>query len=377
MIYFDSAASYPMLQEAKEALINASVELYGNPSSSHWPGETALEEVEKARELIADSIGAFPSEIVFTSGATEANNLALKGHFSLDAFKEKRHLIVSAIEHKCILAIADFLAIDSAIEVSLVSPNEFGIITPEAIKALLKDNTSLVSVMHVNNELGTINPIADIGELCFERGIKFHTDAAQSFLKEQIDVDEMNIDYLSISAHKVGGPKGIGALYIRDRRTLPLTPVIHGAGQEEGLRGGTLPAPIIVSMGKAVETFTNAYKLLKNQDLKSSLIDSLRHAEIDFQINGEGIPSLLSLTFPNTDVAALIRKNEKRFALSTGSACSSKEIEISHVLEAIGMNRDLGERTLRISFHHRLNNCDIEELVEQIKSYSLKDMNKR
>lgn len=370
MIYFDSAASYPMLQEAKEALINASVELYGNPSSSHWAGETALKEVEKARELIADSIGAFPSEIVFTSGATEANNLALKGHFSLDAFKEKKHLIVSAIEHKCILAIADFLAIESEIEVSLVSPNEFGIITPEAIKALLKDYTSLVSVMHVNNELGTINPIADIGKLCFKQGIKFHTDAAQSFLKEQIDVDDMNIDYLSISAHKVGGPKGIGALYIRDRRSLPLTPVIHGAGQEEGLRGGTLPAPIIISMGKAVETFTNAYELLKNQNLKLSLIDSLRLADIDFQINGEGIHSLLSLTLPYTDVGSLLRNSDKDFALSTGSACSSTEIEISHVLAAIGLNRDLGERTLRISFHHQLNQSDIEALVGEIKKYS-------
>lgn len=359
-----------MLQEAKEALINASVELYGNPSSSHWAGETALKEVEKARELIADSIGAFPSEIVFTSGATEANNLALKGHFSLDAFKEKKHLIVSAIEHKCILAIADFLAIESEIEVSLVSPNEFGIITPEAIKALLKDYTSLVSVMHVNNELGTINPIADIGKLCFKQGIKFHTDAAQSFLKEQIDVDDMNIDYLSISAHKVGGPKGIGALYIRDRRSLPLTPVIHGAGQEEGLRGGTLPAPIIISMGKAVETFTNAYELLKNQNLKLSLIDSLRLADIDFQINGEGIHSLLSLTLPYTDVGSLLRNSDKDFALSTGSACSSTEIEISHVLAAIGLNRDLGERTLRISFHHQLNQSDIEALVGEIKKYS-------
>lgn len=370
MIYFDSAASYPMLPEAKEALIDASIELFGNPSSTHVAGELASNAIDISRELIADSIGALPSEIVFTSGATESNNLALKGHFSLSKFKNKRHLIISSIEHKCILAISDYLSRDSDIEVSLVSPNKDGIITADAIKALIKKDTSLVSVMHVNNELGTINPISEIGNLCYEHGIKFHTDAAQSYLKEEIDVDDMNLDYLSLSAHKIGGPKGIGALYIRDRRSLPMKPVIHGAGQEEGLRGGTLPGPLIVSTGKAVETFSQSYTNLKKQNYKQFLINCLTNKGVNHQVNGVGIPSLVSITLPDTDVAALLRNTTNKFALSTGSACSSTEVEISHVLASIGLNRDLGERTLRISFHHKLNSSDIEALVSEIRKYS-------
>ena len=370
MIYFDSAASYPILPEALDAL-NAGFTNPANPSSAHTPGDAASRDIEKTRQLIAEAIGALPSEIIFTSGATEANNLALKSHFDEPINNDKRHLVISAIEHKCIHAIADYLRRKKGAEISIVPPNRQGIVTPEAVTAMLRDETSLVSVMHVNNELGTKNPIDQIGALCFERGIRFHSDAAQSFLKVPIDVEDMDIDYLSIAAHKVGGPKGIGALYIRDQRRRSIEPVIHGAGQEEGLRGGTLPAPLISSFGRSIEVFPGAYKQLLQADLKSALLRTLAELGVSHSVNGrDAIGSMLSLTLPTCDVAALLRETSNEFALATGSACSSKEIEASHVLTALGLSRELAANTLRISFNHSMLENDVKKLAIQLKKFS-------
>lgn len=369
MIYFDSAASYPILPEALEALHRGFSEHSANPSSAHKAGEIAAQKIEAAREIIADEVGALPSEIVFTSGATESNNLALKSHFYEAQHQTKRHLVISSIEHKCVHAIADYLKRTANVSVSVVHPDRNGVITREAVEGVLTESTSLVSVMHLNNELGTANPIAEIGALCLERGIKLHSDAAQSFLKLPIDVDDMNVDFLSLSAHKIGGPKGVGAVYIRDRRARDIEPVVHGAGQEEGLRGGTLPTPLISSFARAVEVFPAVYVTLRAAGLKSELFAQLRQFNIPYQTNGESIDSIVSLTLPKTDVAALLRETGNIFALATGSACSSKEIEASHVLTAIGMERELAERTLRISFSHLLNQADVCNLVEQISKY--------
>jgi cysteine desulfurase len=374
MIYFDSAASYPLLPEALEELRSCFNEYPANPSSVHLAGESAAKKIEQARELIADTIGALPSEIVFTSGATESNNLALKSHFYETINKNKRHFVISSIEHKCVHAIAGYLKRTADVHVSVVSPNTQGIITAAALEQVLTDETSLVSVMHLNNELGTPNPIEEIGALCFERGIKLHTDAAQSFLKLPIDVDSMNVDYLSLSAHKIGGPKGIGAIYIRDRRTRNIEPVIHGAGQEEGLRGGTLPSPLITSFGKAIEVFPASYKRLESLQLKQRLLAKLETLGITYNLNGDSIHSLTSITLPNTDIPRLLRETAGTFALATGSACSSKEIEASHVLIAIGMPRDLAERTLRISFHHNLQPAEVDLLVDTIQAFTNKSI---
>jgi len=370
MIYFDSAASYPLLPEVLDELLRCFTEHPANPSSAHLAGEAAAMKVEYARELIADAIGALPSEIVFTSGATESNNLALKSHFYESANKDKRHLVISSIEHKCIHSISDYLRRIADVKVSLVHPNASGIITPEALEKVLENNTSLVSIMHLNNELGTANPIEAIGSLCFERGIKLHTDAAQSFLKLPIDVDDMNLDYLSLSAHKIGGPKGIGAIYIRDRRSRDIEPLIHGAGQEEGLRGGTLATPLIASFGKAVEYFPTAYQKLQTLQLKERLLGKLKALSVAFQLNGESIDSLVSITLPNTDVPRLLRETAQQYTLATGSACSSKEIEASHVLMAIGVQRNMAERTLRISFHHTLTPSDVDHLAESMALFT-------
>ncbi|WP_151704768.1 cysteine desulfurase family protein [Nitrincola alkalilacustris] len=370
MIYFDSAASYPLLPEALDELQRCFKEHPANPSSAHLAGEAAAKKIEDARELIADAIGALPSEIVFTSGATESNNLALKSHFYEPASKDKRHLVISSIEHKCVHAVADYLQRTANVNVSLIHPNTKGIVTPEALERVLENDTSLVSVMHLNNELGTANPIEEIGALCFERGIKLHTDAAQSFLKLPIDVDDMNLDYLSLSAHKIGGPKGIGAVYIRDRRARDIEPVIHGAGQEEGLRGGTLATPLITSFGAAVKHFPAAYRKLQALQLKSHLLNRLESLGVPFQINGESIDSLFSITLPNTDVSRLLRETGRQFILATGSACSSKEIQASHVLIAIGMQRNMAERTLRISFHHTLVPDNVDRLAESMAFFT-------
>lgn len=372
MIYFDSAASYPVLPEVQQVLQHSFSELYGNSTASHKLGLEANSEIDKARALIAETIGALNSEIVFTSGATESNNLALKGML-LDnpQLKDKRHIVTSEIEHKCILAICNYLRDQHGFAVTYIAPNNDGIITKQGVEEALQDNTALVSVMHVNNELGTINPIGEIGALCFEKGILFHSDAAQSFCKVPIDVDDLNIDIMSFSAHKIGGPKGIGGLYIRDLRKQKLSPVIHGAGQEEGVRGGTVAAPIISGFAAAIEFFPSYYNKIEELNLKANLLNSLRRDGIEYRINGgvvDSLNSILSIELLGVDLALLIRATENTFALAQGSACSSKQIEPSHVLTSLGLGTDSSGSTLRISFSHVNTLEDITLLVDSIKT---------
>lgn len=369
-IYFDTAASYPLLPTVETAMHHAFKEMYANPSSQHKLGEQAAGGVEACRKKVAEALGALPSEIIFTSGATESNNLALKGHISSVSDSGPKHIVVSTVEHKCIHAIVEHLVRACGVTASFVAPDKHGIISPEAIRSVITNETSLVSIMHVNNEIGSVNCLSDIGQLCFENGIKFHTDAAQSFLKATINVDTMNLDYASISAHKIGGPKGVGALYIRDQRNSHIEPIIHGAGQENGLRGGTLAAPLMIGFDEAISRFPAVYSALVIKNLKSYLVDCLTKQGLVFTVNGESIPSLVSLTLPNSDIAGLLRNSDGILALATGSACSSKEIEASHVLSAIGIDRDQASKTLRISFHHEHTRADIDQLVSWIKKFS-------
>jgi cysteine desulfurase len=250
--------------------------------------------------------------------------------------------------------------------VTYVKPEKNGLISIESIENALQHDTALVSIMHVNNELGTINPIGAIGKLCFERGILFHSDAAQSLGKIPIDVDDLNIDLLSLSAHKIGGPKGIGAIYIRELRKRQLSPVIHGAGQEEGLRGGTVAAPLITAFAVAVQTFPEYYSKLIELNLKERLIKLLREHQIEFQINGRlrnSLEHIVSISFKNIDVSGLQRKVQTQIALAQGSACSSKEIEPSHVLASLNMTSELAANTLRVSFSHMNKLSDLDQLV--------------
>lgn len=370
MIYFDTAASFPMLEEVKSTLTDSFDSLYANSSSSHLFGTMVAMKINDVREKLADEIGSYPSEIVFTSGATESNNIAFKSLlFGGDVSTDKKHIITSQIEHKCIHSLCKYLE-SIGYEVTYLKPNQQGNIEADKIKEAIRPDTALVSIMHVNNELGSINPIGQIGEICSDQGVLFHSDAAQSFSKVDIDVDELNIDLMSFSAHKIGGPKGIGAIYIRDLRKKNLMPVIHGAGQEEGLRGGTVPAPLVLGFGKAIEVFPNYYKKLNDKNAKSYLETLLTNSEIPYRINGSqhSIPSCVSLTLPNTNTALLIREFEKVMCLAQGSACSSHEIEASHVLTALGLSRNQAEKTLRLSFPLDLQLSDIDKLVSAIKS---------
>lgn len=372
MIYLDSAASYPILPEVQSALMEAFESCYANSASSHILGESALDKVNEVRELLADEIGAFPSEIIFTSGATESNNIAFKSILLSQAApnKDKKHIVTTQIEHKCIFAITEYL-VTQGFEVSYVKPNSDGIVTAQLIKDAIRPDTALVSVMHVNNELGTVNPIEEIGELCFENDIIFHSDAAQSFQKVDIDVDELNVDIMSFSAHKIGGPKGIGAIYIRDLRLRELTPVIHGAGQEEGVRGGTVAAPLILGFGKAIEKFKSYYSDFSANHIKNRFLEKLNSLEIEYVENGiNTLPHCISITFPMVDTETLVRDNEDELCLAQGSACSSKEIEPSHVLTSIGLSREMADKTFRISFPINVTEQNLDFLCTELKKHS-------
>ena len=372
MIYFDSAASYPVLAEVQDTLSKAFETTYANPSSSHVLGVDANFAVNDVRAELAEQIGAYSSEIVFTSGATESNNIAFKSVLLAEGFsKNKNHIVTTQIEHKCVFSICNYLEL-IGFDITYVKPEKDGLLNVNSIERAIRPETALVSVMHVNNELGTINPIREIGELCSQRDVLFHSDAAQSFMKIGIDVDELNVDLMSFSAHKIGGPKGIGAVYIRDLRNRQLLPILHGAGQEDGLRGGTVATPLILGFGSAIKSFPIYYEAFKGNAIRESFLDLLNESNIDYQINGSSIslPSCVSVTLPSTNVSLLVRENEKTFCLAQGSACSSKEIEASHVLNAIGLSREQADKTLRISFSLDVSKEDIVLLVKAIKTYS-------
>lgn len=369
MIYLDTAASYPLLPEVKIALSEAFDSLIANSASSHFLGEQASIKINEVREQIANELGAYPSEIIFTSGATESNNIAFKSLLlGKEISKNKKHIVTTQIEHKCVFAICDYLK-SLNYEVSFVKPNKYGIVEADSIAEAIREDTALVSVMHVNNELGTVNPISEIGKICFEAGVLFHSDAAQSFKKIEIDVDDSYIDLMSLSAHKIGGPKGIGAVYIRDLRKRHLMPVIHGAGQEYGLRGGTVATPLIQGFGKAIEFFPRYYKEFTSKKSKEYFLDMLSQNRVPYTLNGQGstLPSCISITLPETNTSLLLRQQEQEFCLAQGSACSSKEIEASHVLTSIGLSREQADKTFRLSFPLDIRLADIEKLVIAIK----------
>lgn len=366
MIYFDSAASYPILDETRSVLIDSFRTLYGNSSSIHALGQKESEHIEDARRYLSELIDAYPSEIVFTSSATESNNLALKSIIP----NPKKHIITAQSEHKCILSITQYLA-KLGFDVTYVKPNFDGIITADVIKSEIRKDTALISIMHVNNELGTINDIKGIGQLCLDNQILFHCDAAQSLCKVTIDVDELNVDMMSFSAHKIGGPKGIGALYIRDCRTKNIEPVIHGAGQEQGIRGGTVATPLISGFLASLKNFPNYYEKVQLENIKNQLVSRLIEEKVPYQINGcNTVNHIISLTLMNTNIETLIQENEQLFCLAQGSACSSKEIEPSHVLMALGLTTELAHKTLRISFHHQITQNDVNILINAIKIHT-------
>ncbi len=369
-IYLDYAATTPVDKRVAEKMIPYLTELFGNPaSSSHSFGWIAEEAVETARKNIADLINADSKEIVFTSGATESNNLAIKGAAHFYQSKGK-HLITVKTEHKAVLDTMRELE-RQGFEVTYLGVQENGLIDLEELKAAIRPDTILISVMWVNNEIGVIQNIPEIGKICREHKIIFHVDAAQACGKTPIDVEAANVDLLSMSAHKIYGPKGIGALYVRRKPRVRLEAQMHGGGHERGFRSGTLPTHQIVGMGEAFRLA----KLELEQDtahalkLRQIFLDGIKDIE-EVYINGDlenRVATNLNVSFNFVEGESLIMA-VKELAVSSGSACTSASLEPSYVLRALGRNDELAHSSLRITFGRMTTEDEVKFAAELIKS---------
>ena len=350
-IYLDHAATTPVRPEVIEAMTPYHAEIFGNPSSLHMAGQRARKALEEAREIIAHCIGAHDEEIHFTSGGTESDNMALRGVAMLSRLKGG-HLITTSVEHQAVLSCARALEKDG-FTTTFLPVDRQGVIDPGTLRDALQSDTTLVSVMLGNNETGSIQPIEDAAAITKERGIAFHTDAVQAVGKMPLDMERLGVDLLSLSAHKIGGPKGVGALYIR--RGTRLAPLMHGGHQERELRPGTQNLPGIIGFAKALALATD--ELPRVPSRLSGLRDQLESAMIErvpgIHRNGSAtqrLPHILNVSFENVEGEALLLALDLRgICVSTGSACTSGAATSSHVLQAMGVPPDLARGSLRFS----------------------------
>jgi cysteine desulfurase len=371
IIYLDYQATTPLRPEVLKAMMPYFKEKYGNPhSNNHSLGKDANLAVEKAKKNIASLINCEPEEIILTSGATESNNFAIKS-IAESYGKEKIQIITLNTEHKCVIESCNFLE-KRGYMVHYLEVEKNGIVNFLKLEKLIKDKISLVSIMHVNNEIGVIQPVNEIGKLCKKYGGLFHTDAAQTFSCLNIDVKKNNIDALSLSAHKIYGPKGIGALYINAKIKNIVRPLIDGGGQQNGLRSGTIATPLAVGFGEAsVQIKTrlkknfNYYKMLSN-----FFIRELKKNKIKFNINGDlkkRSPVNLNIAFLEVEANQLINFLPET-AISTGSACTSGNIEKSHVLTALKIENSIIDSSIRISFGENTKKTDLTKIAKLINS---------
>ena len=351
-VYLDYQATTPCDPRVLQAMLPWFMEKFGNPGSiTHAYGREAEAAVERARGQLASLINAEPRELVFTSGATEANNLAVKGALRFHKQFGKDHVVTLVTEHKCVLESAKAME-QEGFRATYLPVEASGLVDPARLEAAIEEKTALVSVMAAHNEIGIIQPLTEIGALCRARGVLFHTDAAQAVGKLPVDVDAMNIDLMSISGHKIYGPKGIGALYIRRRPRARIMPLIDGGGQERGMRSGTLPTPLCVGLGEAAaiaqaEMAREGQRLLA---LRQRFLAGIQRALPQTRLNGDPerrLPGNLNLSFPGIPAPTLMDACPG-LALSTGSACTAAEIEPSFVLRALGLSKDLAASSLRI-----------------------------
>lgn len=350
-VYLDTQATSIMDPRVIDAMFPYMIERFGNPHSrTHHYGWESEKGVEKARAQVATLIGADPKEIVFTSGATESNNISIKGVARFYANDKKRHLITTQIEHKCVLDSCRSLENDG-FSVTYLPVQKSGRIDLEELAKAITPNTILVSVMTINNEIGIIQPIEEIGRICREKKVFFHTDAAQAVGKIPIDVNKFNIDLLSMSGHKIYGPKGVGALYARRKPRVRIEPLQSGGGQERGIRSGTVPTPLAVGLGAACEISQEemADDLEHVTKLSKRLVDRLRVSIPHVIRNGDpeySYPGCLNLSFAYIEGESLLMAL-KDIALSSGSACTSSSLEPSYVLHALGADDDLAHSSIR------------------------------
>ena len=371
-IYFDYAATTPVdprvAQKMSECLLAEGK--FGNPASrSHKFGWEAEEAVEIARRQVADLVNCDPREIVWTSGATESDNLAIKGvaHF----YRSKgQHIITSKIEHKAVLDTCRHLEREG-FEVSYLEPGEDGLISPESVEKAIREDTTIVSIMHVNNEIGVVNDVAAIGEITRARKVFFHVDAAQSAGKMDIDLEELKVDLVSFSAHKIYGPKGVGALYVRRKPRVRLEAQIHGGGHERGMRSGTLATHQLVGMGEAFriareEMHAESERIMA---LRQRLWDGLKDME-EVYVSGDmnhRVPGIINMSFNYVEGESLIMSLPD-LAVSSGSACTSASLEPSYVLRALGMNDELAHSSLRFSIGRFTTEEDVDQAIASVRT---------
>lgn len=369
LIYLDNAATTRTAPEVVEAMLPYFTENYGNPSSVYGFASANKEVITRQREIIAGVLGAKANEIYFTAGGTEADNWALTAAAEAYASKGK-HIITSKIEHHAVLHTCEYLE-KRGYEVTYLDVDENGLVDPAAVEAAIRPDTILVSIMYANNEIGTIQPIREIGEVAHRHGVLFHTDAVQAFAQVPIDVDECNIDMLSASGHKLNGPKGVGFLYIR--KGVKIRSFIHGGAQERKRRAGTENVPGIVGLGKAVElaAATMEERTVKERELRDYMIGRIE-AEIPYcRLNGDRVkrlPNNVNFSFQYIEgESLLIMLDMKGICASSGSACTSGSLDPSHVLLAIGLPHEIAHGSLRMTLGADTTKEDLDYTVDNLK----------
>lgn len=364
-IYLDNAATTPVDREVIEEMLPYFTQKYGNASSLHSFGREARDAIERSRERVAELIGAKSEEIIFTAGGTESDNIAIKG---IAFRKGKGHIITSQIEHPAVMATCQHLE-RKGFDVTYLPVDRYGMVNPEDVENAIRDDTILLTIMHANNEIGTIEPIEQIARIAKERGIPFHTDAVQSVGKIPVDVSKLDVDMLSISSHKIYGPKGVGALFIKEG--LSLEPVMHGGGHEKGLRPSTENVPGIVGLGKACELAESRMEEdMKNMiRLRNKLVEGVLEIEESY-LNGhpeKRLPNNAHFRFEAVEGESLLLSlDDKGIAGSTGSACSSKKLKPSHVLLAIGLNEVQAHGSLRLTLGRENTEEEIDYVIETL-----------
>ena len=358
--YFDICATTPIDNTVLNFITKQTKEIFGNPSSIHGFGQKSKALLERARLKICKSLNCNANEIIFTCGGSISNNIALSG-----VLKKGDHLITSSYEHPAILKVAESL-IKKGVEVSFVKPNQKGIIKVTDIKKLIKQNTRLISIMYVNNEIGTINPIDKISILAKEHNILTHTDAVQAMGKIKVDIKNLNVDFISLSGHKFYAPKGVGLLYVKEET--PINPILFGGGQEFELFPGTENIVNIAAMAEALELCCNNldthYNNMKNLD--NYFISLLEENNVNYRINGENrVPGILNITLPDTHSPSfIVNLDRDGYAIASGSACASGSLKNSHTLKELGFNDDDIKKSYRISFGKSHNKDDVKNLFK-------------
>lgn len=368
-VYLDHSATTPVDPEVAQLMMTYYTEKYGNPSSVHTFGQEAKEGLEIAREQVASLIGAQTNEITFTSGGTEADNLAILGIADVQR-KKGKHIITSSIEHHAVLETCEYLE-KNGFDLTIIPVDEEGFVDPQAVAQAIRPDTILISIMHANNEVGAIQPIAEIGKIAKEKGVTFHVDAVQSLAKIPIDVKAMNIDLLTMSSHKIYGPKGVGALY--SRKGVKLTARVYGGGQEKKRRSGTENLPGIIGFGKACELAAKRMeeeekhlKVLRDK-LMDGLVEKIDYVKVNGPLGDKRLPNNVNVSIQYVEGESLLLSLDMMgIAASSGSACTSGSLDPSHVLLAMGLDHATAHGSLRFSLGRQNTEADIDYVLEQL-----------